>query len=140
MFDQELDDVVEECGWDVGDVRSILSEHYNNEVLDIVWEKHGPQFDHSCAACIFLGRWNWTSPDGVSGEADLYICPNVKNPADPIFSVRWGDDDLIVTLARSTIEQDVEHRDPKTIPHWYQGHVEALNRWRKRHADVPSVR
>jgi hypothetical protein len=99
-----------------------------------------PLFEHDCPACRFLGRWSWTSPDGVSGEADLYICPNLRNPGDPLFIVRWGKDDLIMTLAMSTVEQDVEHRDMKALPHWYKGHVEALRRWRKRDADVSSVR
>jgi len=33
-FHSILDDVVADHGWDVGDVRSILAEEYNNEVLD----------------------------------------------------------------------------------------------------------
>jgi|TARA_R100000656_G_scaffold104176_1_gene75919 hypothetical protein len=33
MFNEKLDEIVEESGWDVPGVHEILSEYYNNDVL-----------------------------------------------------------------------------------------------------------
>ncbi len=127
MFDEELGDVVEECGWDVGDVRSTLAEHYNNTVLEGLVKKYGPQFDHECDGCVFLGRWAWSSPDGFSGEADLYFCKMCDEGQGGSVLCRHGrNPDEYTCNVTSFIDKELKHRENVSL--WGRGLIEGLKR------------